>query len=81
MTPAQAKKMVKFGAKPLVTKPMTARIVPTKMTLRQPNLSTRSAESGPTQSTIPICVDATIEETVRPVAKDSMISLRKMPNG
>ena len=60
--------MAKFGAMPLIIKPMTARSVPTKITLRQPNLSTRSAETGPAQSIIPICVDATMEVTVRPVA-------------
>ena len=67
-TPAQMNKVGKFGAMPLIIKPVAARIVPTKITLRQPKLSTRSAAIGPMQSAIPICVDATIEATVRPVS-------------
>ena len=61
MTPALTKKIAKFGAVPLMIKPMTEITEPTQITLRHPNFATRSAEIGPIQSIVPILVENTKE--------------------
>ena len=61
MTPALREKIIKFGIVPLMIKPMSEKAEPTKITLRQPNLSTSSAEIGPMQSMVPTLVENTKE--------------------
>ena len=57
MTPALRKKIAKFGAVPLMIKPMSEITEPTQITLRHPNLATRSAVIGPIESIVPILVE------------------------
>ena len=80
MTPALRKKIAKFGTVPLMIKPMSEITEPTQITLRQPNLATRSAEIGPMQSIVPILVENTREVIERLVPYVSDISLKKIPN-
>ena len=61
MTPAPREKIIKFGIVPLMIKPMSETAEPTKITLRQLKLSTRSAEIGPMQSIAPTLVENTKE--------------------
>ena len=80
MIPAVMHKEIRFEATPLIIKPEATRFEPTITILRQPNFSTRYAEIGPIQSSIPIWVEATMEAVARPVPNVIMNSPRNMPN-